>query len=284
LAKKEGRAQEQDSRENFHNSTVSRLGNWTSGENSVNVAVLIPYYPEPVLEIFGLRFQAFGALVACALLSGSWIFMRRVRKQGLDAQFAKLFIVAVASIGYFASYALKAIFFNTPGIYSFAGLVGGLLTAAWLMHRYRITAADRWRYLDNLAFAFTCGWIFGRAGCSLAHDHVGIPSNSILAVRFPGGPRYDLGLLELIFTVLLALVFFFLDRRRRPPGLFLGLFFLTYGIFRVWRDRLEAGHAAAPSADGLFAIACLVAGGWILSVIVMHRSRSTEKLARSHKH
>ena len=36
----------------------------------------------------------------------------------------------------------------------------------------------------------------GRFGCALQHDHLGIPSTYFLAVRFPGGPRFDLGLLR----------------------------------------------------------------------------------------
>jgi phosphatidylglycerol:prolipoprotein diacylglycerol transferase len=254
---------------------------------------MIPYLPQPVLEIAGKKFYAFGALVAVALLVGCGVFLRRVHRQQLDPQFARLFIVAVAGVGYFASYALKMLIFAplrllseplavvgaAPGIYSFGGLVGGLVTAAWLMHKYQISPQDRWRYLDNLAFAFTCGWIFGRAGCSLAHDHIGIPSSSALAVQFPGGPRYDLGLLEFIFTVSLAVLFFFLDRRRRPAGLFLGLFFITYGLFRIWRDTLEVPKAGlwGVSPDRLFAIACVLAGGIILAMLFPTRVYSAAR-------
>jgi phosphatidylglycerol---prolipoprotein diacylglyceryl transferase len=242
---------------------------------------MIPYYPQPVVEIAGVKFYAFGALVAMALLSGCWIFLRRVRRQGLDPQFARVFILAVAGVGYFASYLLKIVIFmplkllNAPlaafsavlGIYSFGGLAGGLAVAVWLMRRYAISPNDRWRYLDNLAFAFTCGWIFGRTGCSLSHDHIGIPATSLLAVRFPGGPRYDLGLLELIFTVVLAVVFFLLDRRRRPAGLYLGLFFFTYGMFRIYRDTLEVPKQGlwGWSPDRLLAVACTLAGAVVLA-------------------
>jgi phosphatidylglycerol:prolipoprotein diacylglycerol transferase len=248
---------------------------------------MIPYIPQPVLEIAGVKFYAFGALVGVALLVGCGVFLRRVRQQHLDPQFARLFIVSVAGVGYFASYALKMVVFAplrllsepfavvgaAPGIYSFGGLVGGLVTAAWLMRKYQITGQDRWRYLDNLAFAFTCGWIFGRAGCSLAHDHIGIPSGSPLAVQFPGGPRYDLGLLEFIFTLLLALLFFLLDRRSQPAGFFLGIFFLTYGLFRIWRDTLEIPKAGlwGASPDRLFAIACLLGGVTILTTLLRQR-------------
>ncbi|MBZ5609302.1 MAG: prolipoprotein diacylglyceryl transferase [Acidobacteriia bacterium] len=248
---------------------------------------MFPYIAQPVLEIAGQRFYAFGALVALALLVGCWFFMRRARREHLDQRFARIFIVSVAAVAFFVSHALKVVIYApmllrekpwsvldaSQDMYSFGGLVGGVLTAAWLMHRYRVSPRDRWRYLDNLAFAFTVGWIFGRAGCSLSHDHIGVPSNSLLAVRFPGGSRYDLGLLELIFTGLLAAVFFRLDRRPRPPGLFLGLFFLTYGIFRVWRDQLEVDvhRFLGSSPDQLFAVVSVAAGALILVKLARER-------------
>jgi phosphatidylglycerol:prolipoprotein diacylglycerol transferase len=241
---------------------------------------LIPYLPQPVLEVAGLTFHAFGTMVALALLVGCWIFVQRARSQHLDLRFAKLFIVSVAGVGYFASHVINVIIFTpgklvteplvvlnpAQGIYSFGGLVGGIVTATWLMRRNHIPLQDCWRYFDNLAFAFTFGWIFGRTGCALAHDHIGIRSNSLLAIAFPGGSRYDLGLLELIFTILLAALFVFLDRRPRPAGLFLGLFFFTYGLFRVLRHTLEVADQQfrGLSPDWLFAIGCVLAGGFIL--------------------
>src|SRR5437764_737218 len=94
---------------------------------------------------------------------------------------------------------------------------------------------------DIMAFVFPFAWIFGRLGCALAHDHIGIPSDSFLAVRFPDGPRFDLGLLELLATIAIATIFAGLDRRRRPTGLYLALFFALYGPVRFALDALRTG-------------------------------------------
>lgn len=252
---------------------------------------MIPFIAQPVLQIAGVTFHAFGALVALALLVGCWVFVQRARRQHLDERFARVFIVCVAAIAFFVSHVLEVVIYAprllldkpwtvlnvSHSIYSFGGLVGGIVTALWLIRHFHVPPQDRWRYLDNLAFAFTVGWIFGRAGCSLAHDHIGAASNSVLAVRFPGGPRYDLGLLELIFTCLLALLLWRMDRRPRPPGLFLGLFFLTYGIFRVWRDQLEVGGPRfwGSSPDQLFAFFSLAAGALILLKLTRQRNYPT---------
>jgi len=48
---------------------------------------------------------------------------------------------------------------------------------------------------DLVASAFPLSWVFGRSGCSLAHDHPGMLSNAWFAVQYPGGGRFDLGLI-----------------------------------------------------------------------------------------
>jgi phosphatidylglycerol:prolipoprotein diacylglycerol transferase len=60
-------------------------------------------------------------------------------------------------------------------------------------------------------------------------------------VRFPDGPHFDLGLLELLYTIALAALFLVLDRRPRPTGFFVGLFFACYGPVRFALDALRTG-------------------------------------------
>jgi prolipoprotein diacylglyceryltransferase len=47
------------------------------------------------------------------------------------------------------------------------------------------------RLLDTAAFAVPFAAALGRLGCALAHEHPGRLSKSWLAVRYPGGARYD---------------------------------------------------------------------------------------------
>jgi phosphatidylglycerol---prolipoprotein diacylglyceryl transferase len=96
-------------------------------------------------------------------------------------------------------------------------------------------------FFDIAAFAFSFAWIFGRTGCALAHDHVGIESTSFLAVRFPSGPRYDLGLLELFWTIAICAIFLRLDRKPRPTGFFLAAFLVLYAPVRFALDTLRVG-------------------------------------------
>jgi phosphatidylglycerol:prolipoprotein diacylglycerol transferase len=81
--------------------------------------------------------------------------------------------------------------------------------------------------------------MLGRLGCALAHDHRGLASTSWIAVRFPEGPRYDLGLVEFLFLIGMVIAFRILDRHPRPVGFFFGLYGVVYGGFRIWLDTLH---------------------------------------------
>jgi phosphatidylglycerol:prolipoprotein diacylglycerol transferase len=126
---------------------------------------------------------------------------------------------------------------------STGGIVGGAAGGWWAMRREGLDGARRLAFLDAIAFAFPFAWFFGRAGCALAHDHLGIPSTSLLAVAFPGGGRLDLGLLELLWTMVMCAAWLVLDRRPRPVGFFIAAWLLTYTPVRVVLDALRTEDA-----------------------------------------
>jgi phosphatidylglycerol---prolipoprotein diacylglyceryl transferase len=112
-------------------------------------------------------------------------------------------------------------------------------------------------YAEVASSIFPIAWLFGRLGCSIAHDHPGIQSDLFLAVQYPGGGRLDLGLIELLITIPLAIVCVRLWRKRRPLGTYSALACLYYAPLRFGLDFLRArepvvqGEGAA-SADARY--------------------------------
>jgi phosphatidylglycerol:prolipoprotein diacylglycerol transferase len=72
------------------------------------------------------------------------------------------------------------------GIGSFGGFIGG--TIGILLWKRKYDNAPIMPIVENIATIFPISWIFGRAGCSIAHDHPGPLSHSFLAVHFPPAP------------------------------------------------------------------------------------------------
>ena len=214
---------------------------------------MFPYIEQPVLKIGPIALHAFGALVGMALLLGVWMLVRRAERTGMDRIIARDLAVWMAGVGFVGAH-MASVLFSKPhavvesplillnlwsGISSYGGLIGGILGGIWFLKRRGLSPSQIWAYLDLVAFVFPFAWILGRAGCSLAHDHPGIHTASWLAVRYPDGPRYDLGLLEFFYSLLLAGLFLALERRRWPAGFYFGLFFLLYGPVRFLLDNLR---------------------------------------------
>ena len=203
------------------------------------VSLVLPYIEVPNIPLGPVRVYPFGILVIAGILTGIRMILWRASKRGLDRQIAFRLCAITALFGLAGSYLLRLLFFSRGGIYSFGGLLSGLAGGACYLRWTKLRGAAALDYIDVLAFAFPFAWAFGRAGCSVAHDHPGVRTSSWLAVRFPDGPRYDLGLLELMFTLVLIALFLWLDRRPRPVGLYCGLFFALYGPFRFLLDGLH---------------------------------------------
>jgi phosphatidylglycerol:prolipoprotein diacylglycerol transferase len=223
----------------------------------------------------------FGVLVAIGVIIGDRIVVKQGEKRGLDPQDVKFLNVRIVLWGFVMAHLVSVIFYfperikENPfvlvylwsGLSSFGGFLGAALAFLYYTRKEKIPPL---LYADSVALGLAVGWIFGRTGCFSAHDHPGAHTNFFLAVRYPEGPRHDLGLDELLFTIVITAVLFLFARKPRVPGRVIGLFALTYAPVRFGLDFLRATDVALP--DQRYAgltpaqwacIACLAVGLWL---------------------
>ncbi len=237
-----------------------------------DIVFVLPYFEQPSLPLGPVAIHAFGVLVVAAVLTGWRLTIWRARHLGLDPDLASRTCKAMVLAGFAGAWLARTQIYapgSTGGFSSFGGLIGGLAAALILLR----SSGRTLDYLDAVASVFPVAWFFGRAGCFLAHDHRGVFSESLLAVRFPEGPRFDLGLVEMLFMIPVALLFLVLDRRPRPPGFYLGAFLTFYGPFRILLDRLHED----PNPDRWFGAITALAG---LAILVRVRSVRGSGLSR----
>jgi phosphatidylglycerol:prolipoprotein diacylglycerol transferase len=259
---------------------------------------MLPYLHVADLDIFGIHLHPFGLLVLAAIVSGTALARWRARQRGFDLQKLESFIGWMLFTGFASAHVLDAILYHPrqvlerpwsllfiwEGIGSFSGFVGALAgVVLWRHFEARpvrlgpITISKLVRrktplpilpFADLVLSVFPVAWIFGRSGCSIAHDHPGsrAPDGALLSVAFPSpdsavidgpgphtivGPvtvihghfaRYDLGTLELFVTVAIAAVCVLLWRRRRATGTYVVVVSLVYAPARFALDflRLES--------------------------------------------
>lgn len=225
---------------------------------------MIPYFELRVIELpGGLELAAFGTLVALGVFAGAGYAERRARAARLPAGelyaaigwalvpgFAVAHVLALLPhVGHAEAPGAKAWLQFWNGMSSFGGFAGALF-GLWL--RYRRKPAALLAVAEVLAPALVVGWVFGRLGCTLVHDHVGRLSDFWLAIQFPGGARHDLGFYELLYTssVLLTAVLV-LGRRPRAPGTTIAWIALLYAPARFLGDFLR--NTDLPGADVRYA-------------------------------
>jgi len=216
---------------------------------------MIPFFEIPAIPLGPIQLQPFGILITVGIGGGYFWLGRRTRQIGCDTAYVPGFVFWMLAAGLIGAVAFKLLYLPNVltvlkaaplellgggvGIASFGGVFAGLAGGCVYLWRVGIRGSSMLRYLDALAFVFPRAWLFGRIGCALTHDHRGIRTDHWLAVQFPDGPRYDLGLLEVLFTFGYLGLLTVLDRKHRPAGFYLGLFLLTYGLFRLALDSLH---------------------------------------------
>ncbi|MBZ0121524.1 MAG: prolipoprotein diacylglyceryl transferase [Sandaracinaceae bacterium] len=244
----------------------------------------------PVLYVY-----PFGLLVALGVLVGVFAADRRARQVGLHPRICTELAGHVLIGAFVMAHVLDALFYHFDqvllrpwlvlelwnGMSSFGGFVGAAAGAlVWKWRRGDSLVA----FLDPIAWGFPMGWIFGRLGCFVTHDHPGRVTDFPLAVADyeiqdmlpPWQTRHDLGLYEAIGAAAISLLFVGLAFTKRKRGFYLALLPILYAPLRFGLDFLRATDVPMhdPRWLGLTpghyaAIVLLLAGGvmawWVRS-------------------
>lgn len=248
----------------------------------------LPYFEPREIPIGKLTIAPFGLLVSSAVLIGSFLIVRRAVKRGLPrarmeslTSYCLIFAFVLAHVLDVLMYRPRDALRNPlellmlwKGISSYGGFVGCAVGAyVWRS----VKKEPILPYGDQIAAIFPLSWILGRAGCATAHDHIGRLSSSPLAVAFPDGmfdppgPRFDLGLIEMLLTIPLAAAMLWYSRKPRRAGAITGLLCVLYAPIRFPLDALRATDISNPDARYLaltpaqwLSIALLATGLYLL--------------------
>ena len=254
----------------------------------------LPYFEPREIPIGKITTIApFGILVASGVLIGSLLAVRRSVRRGLSRVKMESLSSYILIAGFFLSHVLDVLMYRPrdamknplellmiwKGISSYGGFVGCAVGAAI----WKLTKKERvMPYGDQIAAIFPIAWLFGRAGCASAHDHIGKLSDSPLAVAFPPdvvyppGARFDLGLLEFFLTIPLAIVILRFATRPRRAGAVTGLLCVLYAPLRFPLDALRATDIAGADARyaGLTPAQWLSIGLFFLGIYLLYWSRT----------
>lgn len=221
---------------------------------------MVPYIYIKPIKLFGfVPIQPFGILVGIGIVLGYYLARRRARRVGLDPDVVGDAIVWTIFSGFVVGHLVSVIFYfpqrvaDNPlvllavwqGLSSFGGVMGGIL-GCWLFFKRR--GEPVLPFVDVMIFGTIPGWIFGRAGCAVVHDHPGKVTDFFLAVHCddkcygqwsPGVTRHDLGLYEMFYLMFMTIVLYALRNVRPFRGFHPAVMLLIYAPARFGFDYLR---------------------------------------------
>lgn len=256
---------------------------------------MIPWFQFTVVHIGPVPIQVWGFFVALGMMVSLWL-LQKITKSGNAGQQKIILDIAFwaivwgfigARLGHVFLYE-PIFFFNHPldivkiwqgGMSSFGSFVGAGLAAWYLIKRNKLNVKETGDWFLVVAVP---GWMIGRVGCFMIHDHLGAHSNCPLAMMTPDGKRLDMALLEILGMIPLALWVWFTRKKTFQPG-FKSIIILAY--YSALRFILDFWRATdIPNADtrwfGLtpaqyFSMVMAVWGGYWL--IMNHPKKTAQK-------
>jgi phosphatidylglycerol:prolipoprotein diacylglycerol transferase len=247
----------------------------------------VPYADLP--QSFG-PINLFGILIALGVLFGTYLARKYCERNGLDQDTLQYFGLRIIIWGFIGAHVFNTVFYDMHafledpwgttkklGISSYGAALSGAI--AYLYYTWKLKL-DRRRWADMSALGAAGGWLFGRLGCALVHDHVGFKTDSPFAVDFPPMKypwdrsdevirAHDLGLYEFWLWIVILAALILLERwKGRRPGFLMGFMAVTYSVPRFLFEFLRPDVTDPRYAGLTFAqwasILAFATGLWLL--------------------
>lgn len=174
---------------------------------------MIPYFRPGPFEIVGpIVIQPWGFLVAMGFVLGTVVTQRYARRRGLDPTLFSDVVVWLAVGALVFGHLGHALFYDPKyylekpwellyvwsGLSSYGGFFGCAVLAVTFFRRRGVNVL---RGSDLLLVGLTFGWMLGRVGCFVVHDHIGRKVSEApqwvqsslhwLAVQYPSTAEFE---------------------------------------------------------------------------------------------
>ncbi len=218
---------------------------------------MIPYFQYSHFSLGPVVIQVWGLLVAFGIMAAVLVMAHLAKKYVLSPEVAvdmSIWILMAAFVGarffhvvfyepmYYVTHPLDVVKVWQGGLSSLGGFAGALFGVWLFAKKRRFSWAEMVPYFDIATVSLWLGWGIGRLGCFLIHDHPGTLTSFFGGVQYPGGARFDLGLMESALGFVLFLVFYASFSRlvKKSWGLAAVCSAALYATARFFLDFLRA--------------------------------------------
>lgn len=217
---------------------------------------MIPWFSFTSFAIGPLTIQVWGLFVAAGIGFSLWLLNKQTKnnpqqKQIIDIAFwiiiwgfigARLGHVIFYEPIFFLKHPLDIFKIWQGGMSSIGSFVGAALAAWYLINKNKLKLKE---LADTFLYSAVAGWMLGRVGCFMIHDHLGAASDCPLAILTPMGKRLDMAFLEILGLIPLTLWLYVARQKVRTAGERSLIILAYYSALRLILDFWRATDIAA---------------------------------------
>lgn len=239
-----------------------------------NLGIEIEHLSRVAFTVFGKEVYWYGIFIGTGVLLGLMLAMHEAKRTGqnpdtyLDfALYALVFSIICARLYYvlfswegYKDNLIKIFFIREGGLAIYGGVIGGVLTA---LVYCKMKKLNFWQLADTAAPSLVLGQVLGRWGNFFNREAFGDFTEHLFAMRYQlsqvrlgdisertlsqlqtvNGVEYiqvhPTFLYESLWNIGLLILLIFISRRKKFHGQIAGLYFLGYGLGRVWIEGLR---------------------------------------------
>ena len=236
------------------------------------------------LKIGDFVIYFYGVMAATGVFIAGFVFQKYALRRGLPAQEISSIIFWTVITGilggriahvlthatYYFNHPFEIIKIRNGGLGIQGAIITALIFLAFFCGRKKIAFLPT---VDLLAFCAPLGQAFGRIGCFLNGCCYGKETVAFFGVQFPFLP-YRVLPTQLYYAAMdlsLFAILWFIGRKKRPDGEFLGIYLTGFGLIRYTGDFLRGDLVPTPldltttqlSGIGFFVVGSL----WLYAVL-----------------
>ena len=276
-----------------------------------NIGIEITHLDRVAFSILGREVYWYGIFIGIGVMLGISLAMKEAKRTGQNPDTyidfmmyalvigilgARLYYVAF-SWDYYSMYPEKIFAISEGGLAIYGGVIAGVITA-WVYSK--VKKIDFWLFTDTMAPSLIFAQMLGRWGNFFNREAFGEYTEGIFAMRYQvsqvrpsdisqntldniqiiEGIEYiqvhPTFLYESVWNLGVFLLLFYMTRRKKFNGQITGLYFLCYGLGRVWIEGLRTDQLMI----GEIAVSQALSGVLVLGAVVflVWRNKQTKKL------
>ena len=251
----------------------------------------------PFIKVAGITIPTYGLMAIIGFLVSVVFALQLTKVYNLEKQdllFSSVYMIIGIVVGskllyvityiplliknfdVFLEYPWQVFAMVTSGFVFYGGLIGGAL-GVWIYARqFKI---DVMKFADTIAPEIPLFHAFGRIGCFLGGCCYGIEYDGIFSIEYNYNklvpelsevPRFPVQLMESGLNLLLFVFLYIYGRKKRKPGMVLGLYLICYTIIRTITEMFRGDMVRGVTEVGLstsqiISIILLPLGIWLVT-------------------